>query len=191
MCPICFSVSSAPEEDSPGSGSLRSVAHSDEPSSVFASTAATPTDLNRTLPETSEQELKEESVDESTASAAVSELTLHEEEKKQEESKPRDSPTSSRDTSRIEISEVVTEPLPVRAIAPLAEGEDIADDEGERAPVPFVAPLETRPVSESDAHIRIAHKVREEHTSSSESSIVRRDRSVEQKRNDICPWEDE
>lgn len=172
-------MSSAPEEDSPGSGSPRSIAHSDEPSSVFASTAATPTDPGRALPD----ELNE-SCDESTASAVVSELTMHEEDKDKEERKTKDSPASSRDAR--------SEGVRVReTVAPLAEGEDIADDEERVCPVPLPIVSETRPVSESDAHISVAHRVRGELTSVSESSIVRRDRSGERKRNDICPWEDE
>lgn len=163
----------------------------------------------------------DESCDESTASAVVSELTMHEEEVKVRHEAvirqpSKDSPASN-DTSRFEISEVVTESLPVRTAAPLAEGEDITDEplaegedkdealvEGEvadevkkapvRLPLANVTPQssETRPVSESDAHISIAHKERvKELTSVSESSIVRRDTSVERTRNDICPWEDE
>lgn len=174
-----ISVSSAPDDESAGSGSPdepRSVAHSEDPPSVFASGDVTPTD--RTDPV-----LVTCSDDEQPSACALT----------REPSK--DSPASSISCKIGELPGAAEEP-PRPPVAPLAVCEDIGVDDENVDKVPS-APLQRVSVpeaaSQSDATKIIAHE--DELSSVSDSNIVKRDnKSVigeRKQRNDICPWEDE
>ncbi|XP_063378339.1 regulator of G-protein signaling 9 [Cydia fagiglandana] len=199
-----ISVSSAPDDDSacepPDSpDEPRSLAVSDEPSSVFASADATPTEPARTALRALEDapELDPATIEEtgpaSKTGSKIGDLP---------ESVPGNDDAESSPARAPAVVPAAAPPAssparpPAPPVAPLAEGEDIGvdDDHVDKVPsAPPQVPADPAAAAESDATKKIAHK--DELSSVSKSNIVKRDNKSDlgdrKQRNDICPWEDE
>ncbi|KAL4714550.1 hypothetical protein ACJJTC_006596 [Scirpophaga incertulas] len=197
-----ISVSSAPDDESPETTSpddARSVAHSDEPSSVFASADATPTEPARPPPADARTDPRvqvtvQTDLDVRDSRSSSEDASLRSA-PPAEPSTTKESPASSKDISR--IVELPERPAAGEAVAPLAVGEDegVDDDGVDKVPSARLQRVSPAPeASEPDATKNIAHK--DELSSVSESNIVKRDNNKagigeRKQRNDICPWEDE